>query len=119
MTDAASDSGSVCLCSFASSLFARLLFVGEGAKLNGLAVAEGVDIADVSIAPFRLEFQSHVHVNEHDDAITGDDESFRLATSFGPCRARLRDVRRHGGEPVVGPALRGFSEFDPLDLRVK
>jgi hypothetical protein len=58
--------------------------------LNGFAVAEGVDIRYTPFAPFHLVFQSHSHRSEHNDLVAGDNESFRLATSFGPSTARLR-----------------------------
>src|SRR4051812_43312761 len=58
-------------------------------------------------------------MNELNDPIAGDDDALRLATSFRPHLARLRQVREHDIAPAIGPASRKLDQFDPLDLRVK
>src|SRR4051795_8402767 len=84
-----SGSGSVCLRGFGPSPFESLPPVVEGAHLNGLAIAEGVDIRETPFDPFRVVFQSHAHIEEHHDFVDGNKELFWLATSFRPRRASL------------------------------
>src|SRR4051812_25193986 len=87
--DSVQASGSVCLRGFGPSPFESLPPVVEGAHLNGLAIAEGVDIRETPFEPFRVVFQSHSHIEEHNDLVAGDNELFRLATSFSPRLASL------------------------------
>src|SRR5688572_32032839 len=82
-------SGSMCIRGFDSSPFESLPPVVEGAHLNGLAIAEGEDVRETPFDPFRVVFQSYSHIEEHDDLVAGDNELFRLATSFGPRLASL------------------------------
>lgn len=70
--------------------FERLLFVGERAELEDLAVSEREDVRYSPFAPFHFVFQPHAHLDERDDLVAGDDEPLGLASAFGPSRARLR-----------------------------
>src|SRR5215470_2109672 len=72
-----------------------LLPFGECAHLHNLAVPKGENICDMPFDPFQVVFQFHSHMQKHNDLIACDNEPFRLATSFSPSFATLRQVRLH------------------------
>src|SRR5260370_15506697 len=58
-------------------------------------------------------------MNKHNDLVTGDNKSLRLAVYFGPSRARLRQVRLHSFVPMISSASRKLGRLSPLDLGVE
>src|SRR6516164_8059505 len=73
-----------------------LPFVAERAKLDGLAVAEGVDVRNTAFPPLRFVLESHSYIDQHNDSVPGNDEPSWFATARGPRRALVRPLAAAG-----------------------
>ena len=102
-----------------SSPFESLLPFAERAHLNSLAVAERVDIGKARVNPVIVNFQSDSTMNEENNLVAGDNESFRLACFLGPGVAPVRSVCRHFRMSAKRPGTRIMRRLDPRRPRSK
>src|SRR5687767_1132205 len=58
-------------------------------------------------------------MDEHDDLVASDNESFQLASAFGPGIASPGDVCHYLRVPAIRPGSGIVWGFDPLHLRIE